>query len=151
MYYVAATNTTYAYAAGTDPKISGELKLTATPFINVPLPGNGLLPFPNQPQNALINYPVGQGGTPLPLVNASVPGVYSGEPTGVYVDDGRSVNFNAPYALVDVGIGYTFNLFRKETSTLQVGVKNMLNRAYTYGSGVPGAPFQVVGTCTINF
>jgi hypothetical protein len=32
-----------------------------------------------------------------------------------------------------------------------VGVKNLLNRAYTYGSGVPGAPFQVVGTCTFNF
>jgi len=151
MYYVAATNTTYAYAAGTDPKISGELKLTATPFINVPLPGNGLLPYPNQPQNALINFPVNGNGTPLPLVNASVPGVYSGEPSGVYVDDGRSVNFNAPYAIFDVGTGYTFNLFRKETSTIQVGVKNLLNRAYTYGSGVPGAPFQVVGTCTINF
>jgi outer membrane receptor protein involved in Fe transport len=151
MYYVAATNTTYAYAAGTDPKISGELKLTATPFNNVPLPGNGLLPYPNQPANALINFPVGQGGTALPLVNPAVPGVYSGEPTGVYVDDGRSVNFNAPYAVFDVGVGYTHFIFHRDTATFQVGVKNLLNRAYTYGSGVPGAPFQVVGTCTFNF
>ncbi len=151
MYYVAATNTTYAYAAGTDPKIAGELKLTATPMNNVPLPGNGLLPYPNQPQNALINFPVGPGGTALPLVNAAVPGVYSGAPTGVYVDDGRSVNFNAPYAVFDAGIGYKWNLTRKDTSTVQVGAKNLLNRAYTYGSGASGAPFQIVGTCTINF
>jgi len=151
MYYVAATNTTYAYAAGTDPKIAGELKLTATPFNNIPLPGNGLLPFPNQPANALINYPVGPGGTALPLVNAAVPGVYSGEPTGVYVDDGRVYNFNAPYAVFDIGTGYTWNLSRKTTSTIQVGIKNLLNRAYTYGSGVPGAPFQVVATCRLDF
>jgi hypothetical protein len=151
MYYVAATNTTYAYAAGTDPKISGELKLTATPFNNVPLPGNGLLPYPNQPANALINFPVGQGGTPLPLANPAVPGVYVGEPTGVYVDDGRSVNFNAPYAVFDIGTGYTHFIFRRDTIEFQVGVKNLLNRAYTYGSGVPGAPFQVVTTCSLNF
>ena len=151
MYYVAATNTTYAYAAGTDPKIAGELKLTATPFNNIPLPGNGLLPFPNQPANALINYPVNQSGTPLPLANPSVPGVYTGEPAGVYVDDGRSYNFNAPYAVFDIGTGFNWKMSRTFNSTFQVGIKNLLNRAYTYGSGVPGAPFQVVTTFRLDF
>jgi hypothetical protein len=81
-----------------------------------------------------------------------VPGVYQGEPVGVYVDDGRVYNFNAPYAVFDVGTGYTWGSFRnKLNSTVEVSLKNLLNRAYTYGSGVPGAPFQVVATYSLTF
>jgi outer membrane receptor protein involved in Fe transport len=149
MYYVAAQNLTYA--TGTDPKAAGETKITATPFNNVPFPGNGLLPFPSQPANALINYPVGPGGVPLPLANPATPGVYVGEPTGVYVDDGRNTNFNAPYALFDMGAGYGWRSSRTTQSVIRVSVKNMLNRAYTYGSGAPGLPLQLVTTYSLEF
>ena len=150
MYYVAATNTTYASTAGTDPKIAGELKVTATPVNNVPFPGNGLLPYPQIAAGTVINYPVGLNGQPLPLANPAVPGVYTGEPTGVFVDDGREYNFNAPYAIFDVGTGYSWKT-RKLSHTVQLNVKNVGNRAYTYGSGVPGAPFQIIGSYCISY
>jgi outer membrane receptor protein involved in Fe transport len=89
-------------------------------------------------------------GTPLPLVSAGTPGVYSGEPEGVFVDDGRENNFNAPYAVFDVGTGYQWKM-RKYTNTIQVNVKNVLDRKYTWGSGVPGLPFQVLVSYYINF
>jgi iron complex outermembrane receptor protein len=148
MYYVAATNTTYAN--GKDPKIAGELKITGTPVINVPFPGNGVLPYPSQPANAVLNFPMSVTGTPLPLVNASVAGIYSGEPEGVFVDDGRENNYNAPYALFSVGTGYVWKMGRY-TNSLQVNIKNVLNRAYTYGSGVPGNPFQFIASYNLDF
>ena len=148
MYYVAATNTTYT--SGTDPKIAGELKITATPVNNVPFPGNGLLPYPAVAAGTLINYPVGTNGQPLPLANPAVPNVYTGEPSGVFVDDGREFNFNAPYALFTAGIGYSWKAFNL-TNSLQLNVKNIGNRKYTYGSGTPGAPFQVIGSYGVSF
>jgi hypothetical protein len=148
MYYVAATNTTYA--TGTDPKIAGEQKLTATPVINAPFPGNGLLPYPSLPAGATINYPVGLNGLPLPQAG-NVAGVYTGAPTGVFVDDGRQNIYNAPSCVVDFGAGYSWKNWNRFKSTVRVSLKNLLNRAYTYGSGVPGAPFQVVGTYSLDF
>ncbi|HEY1793841.1 MAG TPA: TonB-dependent receptor [Opitutaceae bacterium] len=148
MYYVPSTNTTYA--TGKDPKIAGEVKITGTPFNNVPFPGSGNLPYPNEPANTLLNFPMSVTGTPLPLVSAGTPGVYSGEPEGVFVDDGRENNFNAPYAVFDVGTGYQWKM-RKYTNTIQVNVKNVLDRKYTWGSGVPGLPFQVLVSYYINF
>lgn len=141
MYYVPSLNETYA--TGKDPKATGEVKITATPFINAPFPGSNALPYSSEPANALINYPMSALGQPLPLVNPSVPGVYQGEAEGVFVDDGRENNFNAPFALFDVGTGYTWKT-GPFTHTLQVNVKNLLNRKYTYGSGVPGNPFQLL-------
>ncbi len=148
MYYVAATNTTYA--TGKDPKISGEKKITATPVINAPFPGNGVLPYINLPANVLINYPMSAAGTPLPLADPSVPGVYSGMPEGVFVDDGRQNNFNAPYAVFQVGAGYEWK-WAGFKNKVQVNLRNLLNRQYTYGSGTPGAPFQVVATYELKF
>jgi outer membrane receptor protein involved in Fe transport len=148
MYYVAATNTTYA--TGTDPKIAGEQKITSTPVINAPFPGNGLLPYPNLPAGATINTPVGLNGLPLPQAG-NVAGVYTGAPTGVFVDDGRQNIFNAPSCVVDFGTGYSWRNGRRFVSTARISLKNLLNRAYTYGSGVPGAPFQVVGTYSLDF
>jgi outer membrane receptor protein involved in Fe transport len=148
MYYVPSQNETYA--TGKDPKLTGEVKITGTPFINAPFPGSGILPYPNLPANAALNYPISALGQPLTLVNASTPGVYSGEAEGVFVDDGREFNFNAPYALFDAGMGYTWKTGRF-THTLQVNVKNLLNRKYTYGSGVPGNPFQVSGSYYLNW
>ena len=147
MYYVAATNTTYT---GTVPSSITSIaqKITATPVVNVPFPGNGLLPYPAIAAGTVITTPVGTNGLPLP-VNASGGGTnyvaYTGAPTGVFVDDGREYNFNAPYAVFDVGAGYSWRM-RRWTNKVQVNVKNVGNRKYTYGSGAPGAPLQVVGT-----
>jgi iron complex outermembrane recepter protein len=149
MYYVPSTNLTYA--TGKDPKQPGEIKITATPFNNVPFPGSGLLPFPGQPANALINFPMSATGTPLPLANAAVPGVYAGEAEGVFVDDGRENNFNAPYAVTNLGVGYSWHTGRRFLNTLQVNVNNVLNRAYTYGSGVPGNGFQFIVSYNLDF
>jgi iron complex outermembrane receptor protein len=149
MYYVPSTNLTYA--TGKDPKAAGEIKITATPFNNVPFPGSGILPFPGQPSGALINFPMSATGTPLTLANPTVPGVYSGEAEGVFVDDGRENNFNAPYALFNVGTGYSWKTGRRYLSTLQVNLNNVLNRAYTYGSGVPGNGFQFIVSYNLDF
>ncbi len=146
VYYVAATNLTYL----TDPKITGETKVTTTPVNNVPFPGNGSLPYPSQAANSTVNYLADANGNPLPLANSSVPGVYAGEPASVYVDDGRQNNFNAPYSLVSLGLGYHWK-WDRYNNTLQVNIQNVLNRAYTYGSGAAGTPFQVIATYTIGF
>jgi outer membrane receptor protein involved in Fe transport len=148
MYYVPSTNLTYA--TGKDPKGANETKITSTPVINVPFPGNGQLPYPSQAANAVINYPMSITGQPLPLQNAAVPGVYVGEAEGVFVDDGRENNFNVPYAVFDAGTGYTWNVGRF-ANTLQFNVKNLLNRHYTWGSGVPGLPFQIVASYSIAY
>jgi hypothetical protein len=151
MYYVPSTNLTYA--TGKDPKIAGEQKLSnpATVVINAPFPGNGLLPYPTLPVNAVINYPVGLNGQALPLNNANTAGVYVGEPTGVFVDDGREFNFNAPYAVFDAGIGYSWTAFGRFVSTVEINAKNLGNRQYTWAGGAAGQPFQILGTYTLHF
>ena len=149
MYYVPSTNTTYA--TGKDPKLTGEIKITGTPVYNVPFPGNGQLPYPDQPANTLINFPMSINGTPLALVKASTPGVYSGEAEGVFVDDGREYNFNAAYSVFDVGTGYTWRARGRYVSTVQVNVKNLFGEKYTWGSGVPGLPFQIICSYSLDF
>jgi outer membrane receptor protein involved in Fe transport len=146
MYYVPSTNLTYI--TSTDPKQAGEVKLTnpATPVINAPFPGNGKLPYPNLPANAVINYPIGANGQPLPAATGAGSNVYVGEPTGVFVDDGRQAIFNAPYAIFDAGVGYTWMSFHRLENCVRVEVKNIANREYTWGSGVPGLPFQLLIT-----
>ena len=147
MYYVASTNTTYT---GADPKITGEQKITSTPVINVPFPGNGQLPYPTLPAGSTINYPVDVNGNPLPLATAGTAGIYRGQPEGVFVDDGREYNFNNPYAVFDAGAGYGWKT-GKYVHRVQVNVSNILNRKYTWGSGAPGLPFQVVGTYEFKY
>jgi outer membrane receptor protein involved in Fe transport len=147
MYYVPSTNKTYL----TDPKLSGEDKVTATPVINAPFPGNGLLPIPGLPVNALVNYPVDSNGVALPLISGTgTKAIYSGQPEGVFVDDGREYNFNAPAAVFDVGFGYEWKMGQLK-NTVRVNLKNLLNREYTWGSGVPGMPFQVFVTYNMHF
>jgi hypothetical protein len=36
-------------------------------------------------------------------------------------------------------------------STVRVSAKNALNRKYTFGSGAPGQPFQIVTTYSLTF
>ncbi len=147
MYYVPATNLTYTLK---DPKAAVETKITATPVINAPFPGNGQLPYPSQAANSTINYPMSATGQPLVLQNSAVPGVYSGEAEGVFVDDGRENNYNVPYAVFDAGAGFTWMMGRY-TNTFQVNVKNIMNRQYTWGSGVPGLPLQAICSYTIQY
>jgi iron complex outermembrane receptor protein len=149
MYYVPSTNLTYA--TGKDPKGAGEIKISGTPVINVPFPGSGILPYPGQPANETINFPMSATGTPLQLANPSVPGVYAGEAEGVFVDDGRENNFNAAYAVFNVGTGYSWEMDRHYKNTLQINIKNVLNRAYTYGSGDPGLPFSFIVSYNLDF
>jgi len=147
MYYVPSTNRTYL----TDPKLAGEDKITATPLINAPFPGNSLLPIPTLPANALVNYPVDSTGTALPLVSGTgTKAIYAGEPEGVFVDDGREYNYNAPAAVCDIGFGYEWKMGRLN-NTIRVNLKNLLDRQYTWGSGVPGMPFQVFATYEMRF
>jgi iron complex outermembrane recepter protein len=147
MYYVPSQNKTYLK----DPKITGEDKVTATPVINVPFPGNSLLPYPNVAANAVINYPVDVNGNPLPVLSGTgTSTVYAGQPTGVFVDDGREYNYNPESAVFDVGFGYTWHL-AKTTNSLKVTLKNILDRKYTWGSGIPGMPFQMFATYDIHF
>jgi len=147
MYYVPSTNRTYL----TDPKLAGEDKITATPLINAPFPGNSLLPIPTLPANALVNYPVDSTGTALPLVSGTgTKAIYAGEPEGVFVDDGREYNYNAPAAVCDIGFGYEWKMGRLK-NTIRVNLKNLLDRQYTWGSGVPGMPFQVFATYEMRF
>ena len=149
MYYDPAANLTYT--SGTDPKIANEVKISSTPVINLPFPGNGLLPYPGLAAGQVINFPVGQNGKPLVLANPAVANVYTGVPTGVFVDDGREFNYNAPYALIDIGTGYSWKSMWATRSTVRVSAKNALNRKYTFGSGAPGAPFQIVTTYNLKF
>ncbi len=147
MYYVPSLNETFLK----DPKDAGEDKITATPVINVPFPGNGLLPIPSAAANAVINYPVNTNGTALPIVSGSgTSAVYAGEPEGVFVDDGRENIFNPESAVVDFGVGYEWRM-QKVTNVLRVDLKNVFNRTYTWGSGIPGMPFQVFVTYDLHF
>jgi iron complex outermembrane receptor protein len=148
IYYVPATNTTYTLA---DPKITGETKLGTVPFNNVPFPGSGLLPYPAQPAGAVINFPVNSVGQPLPLANPAVPGVYAGTPAGVYVDDGRQNIYNPSSIVFGVGAGYSWKPTPRFSNKIQVNVQNVLNRKYTYGSGVPGAPFGIIVQYRVGF
>ena len=66
-------------------------------------------------------------------------------------DDGRENNYNVPYAVFDVGSGYSWTTGRHYLSELQINVKNALNRHYTWGSGVPGLPFQVIASYDLKF
>jgi hypothetical protein len=142
MYYVPSLNETFLK----DPKAAGEDKITATPVINAPFPGNGLLPIPTAAANALINYPVDTSGNPLPVLSGTgTSTVYSGEPEGVFVDDGREYIYNPESAVVDFGVGYQWRMHRF-TNVLRVTVKNVLDRKYTWGSGIPGMPLQVFAT-----
>lgn len=147
MYYVPSLNETFMK----DPKATGEDKITATPVINAPFPGNGLLPIPTVAANALINYPVDSNGNALPIVSGSgTTAVYKGEPEGVFVDDGREYIYNPESAVTDFGVGYQWRM-RRTTNCIRLNVKNIFDRKYTWASGIPGMPLQVFATYDIQY
>lgn len=100
---------------------------SSNPFINNPM-ANGTLPYPQ--------YPAGTALTSLP---------YS-----VHVTDGRESIYNRPYSLFELGASYRFKALGYKHK-LQLNVKNLFNRRYTYGSGIPGDPLQFIGSYTLTF
>lgn len=146
--------TDYTYIGTTAPAGGVKGPNGVTPFYNVPFPGSGALPYPDQPASAFIDYPVTTSGAPLPLATGvTAPAgdtVYVGTPSGVYVDDGREDIYNAPYAVFGFGTGYGWKSGRF-TNKVQVNIHNLFDRIYTYGSGVPGIPFTVEATYSIGY
>ena len=49
-----------------------------------------------------------------------------------------------------VGTGFTWKMGRY-SHKVQVNVSNLFNREFTYGSGAPGAPFQLFAQYSVGF
>jgi len=89
------------------------------PFYNNPMP-NGLLPFPQ--------FAAGEALTSIPYA--------------IRIDDGRDEIYNAPHIWFEGGIGYRWRsgtfMDRRLRHTVQLNVKNLADKRYTYGSAGPG-------------
>lgn len=98
----------------------------SNPIVNNRMP-NGLLPFENQPEGAVLT-------------------------TGsVRVGDGRESIKNAGYQIFDVAAIYRWRDARRNSHRVQLNVKNLLHERYTWGSGAQGDPFTVIGTYSLTF
>jgi iron complex outermembrane receptor protein len=118
----------YKYNGESLPNPSTGRNLTASasnPIVNKRMP-NGLLPFADRPENALIT--VGQ----------------------VRVDDGRESVRNAAYSILDLGAGYRWRQDRYNHK-LQVNLGNVFDKRYTYGSSGQGDRLSVSGTYDLTF
>ena len=98
---------------------------TRNPIVNRPMP-NGLLPFPDRPDGALIT--AGQ----------------------VRVDDGRESIRNAAYGVVEVGAGYRWRHDRY-LHKVQMNLSNLLDQRYTYGSSGQGDRLGLSVTYDVTF
>ena len=118
----------YRYNSPSLPNPSTGRNLTASatnPIVNNPMP-NGLLPFPNLAQGALVT-------------------------TGsVRVDDGRESVRNAAYSIVDVGAGYRWKRDRYQHK-VQLNLGNAFDRRYTYGSSGQGDRLGLSATYDLTF
>lgn len=124
LYFTAG----FKYNSNSVPNPSSGRNLTASasnPIVNNPMP-NGLLPFPNLAQGALIT--VG----------------------AVRVDDGREAIRNAAYGVMDAGAGYKWKQGRW-AHKVQVNVGNVFDRRYTYGSTGQGDRLNVSCTYDLTF
>ncbi len=118
----------FKYNGESLPNPSTGRNLTASasnPIVNKRMP-NGLLPFPNVAENALVT--VGQ----------------------VRVDDGRESIRNKAYSILDVGAGYRWRQDRF-VHKFQVNVGNVFDKRYTYGSSGQGDRLSVTGTYDLTF
>ncbi|HEY0946355.1 MAG TPA: TonB-dependent receptor [Opitutaceae bacterium] len=110
-----------------NPSTGRNLNASASnPIVNNPMP-NGLLPFPNQPQGALIT---------------------SGS---VRVDDGRESIYNDAYDVVEAGLGYKWKTSNRFNHKIQVNVTNIWDVRYTYGSTGQGPGRGYVFTYDLRF
>lgn len=97
----------------------------ANPIVNQRMP-NGVLPFPDRPEGALLT-----AGS-------------------VRVGDGREALMNPAYRIFDASIGYRWRA-GKFGHKAQLNAKNLANRRYTWGSAAQGDPFTLIGTYTLTF
>lgn len=112
---------------GTGRNISVASVTATNPFVNNPLP-NGLLPFPQFASGAVL--------TSIPYA--------------VRVDNGSEAITNAPYDLVEGGIGYKWKSGRYR-SKVQVNVNNILDERYTFGSAGQGQRRNFAVTYDLTF
>lgn len=118
----------YRYNSPSLPNPSTGRNITASatnPIVNNPMP-NGLLPFPDRAQGALIT--VGS----------------------VRVDDGRESVRNAAYSIVDLGAGYRWKGGRYQHK-VQLNAGNVLDKRYTYGSSGQGDRLHITTTYDLTF
>jgi outer membrane receptor protein involved in Fe transport len=98
----------------------------SNPIVNNRMP-NGLLPFANQPEGAVLT-------------------------TGsVRVGDGRESILNAAYEIVEVAASYRWRDAARRSHRVQLNVKNLLDKRYTWGSGAQGDPRTIIGTYSLTF
>ncbi len=122
----ATAGVRYASRSLVNPATGRNLTASASnPIVNARMP-NGQLLFPALAEGALVT---------------------SGS---VRVDDGRESVFNAPYAVVDAGIGYKFKRggYRQK---IQVNAGNILDRRYTFGSAGQGERQSFSVTYDVTF
>lgn len=98
----------------------------SNPIVNNRMP-NGLLPFENQPEGAVIT---------------------SGR---VRVGDGREALMNEAYDIYEAAIGYRWRSANRLSHRVQVNAKNLFDKRYTWGSASQGDPFTVIGTYSLTF
>lgn len=96
------------------------------PIVNLRMP-NGLLPFEDRPEGALVT-----AGT-------------------VRVGDGRESLMNEAYDIYEAAIGYRWRSANKWSHRVQLNAKNLFDKRYTWGSAAQGDPFTVIGTYTLTF
>lgn len=122
----ATAGVRYAARSLVNPSTGRNLTASASnPIVNARMP-NGELLFPALAEGALVT---------------------SGS---VRVDDGRESVYNAPYAVVDAGIGYKFMRggYRQK---IQLNTGNVLDRRYTFGSAGQGDRRSFSVTYDITF
>lgn len=122
----ATAGVRYASRSLVNPSTGRNLTASASNLIvNGRLP-NGILLFPSLAEGALVT---------------------SGS---VRVDDGRESVANAPYAVLDAGIGYKFKVGRYRQK-IQLNAGNVLDRRYTFGSGGQGDRRSFAITYDVTF
>jgi len=140
LYFVANER----YYSKSSVNISGGRTATGSGYYNFYLP-NGLLPWPNLPEGVAV--PV---NLTTRLAAGGNPAAATIDPNLVRLPDGREKIFNQPFWLTDIGFGYEFKS-GKFGHTVQVNLKNLFNRQYTYGSGIAGDPFTYVVSYMLTF
>ncbi len=124
LFFTAGGN--YYSESVVNPGSGRTLTASATnPIVNNRMP-NGLLPFPNSAEGAVLTV-----GT-------------------VRVGDGRESLMNEAYDLYEAGAGYRWRA-GKLSHRVQVNAKNLFDKRYTWGSAAQGDPFTVIGTYTLTF
>jgi outer membrane receptor for monomeric catechols len=125
LYFTFGTQ--YASSSVVNPGSGRTLTASASnPIVNHRMP-NGLLPFPNLAEEAVVT---------------------SGS---VRVGDGRESLKNAAYQIYDASIGYRWRRGGRFNHKVQLNAKNLTDRRYTWGSAAQGDPFTLIGTYSLSF